>query len=104
MMEIPRFVSRSTMSRARRSVVVVFALFVAGIVVVVPSPAGDAKKPQWKSLFDGKTLKNWKSTNFGGEADVTVEDGAILMDQGSNMTGITYAPGDFPKMNYEVAL
>jgi len=56
----------------------------------------------WKSLFDGKSLKGWKSTNFGGEADVTVEDGAIVMDRGSNMTGITYDRDDFPKTNYEV--
>ena len=54
--------------------------------------AGDQKPaaPAWKSLFDGKTLKGWKSTNFGGEAEVTVEDGTIVMDRGSNMTGITF--------------
>ena len=61
-----------------------------------PDPAG------CKSLFDGKSLKGWKSTNFGGEADVVVEDGAIVMDRGSNMTGITYDKDDFPKTNYEV--
>ena len=67
---------------------------------------GDQKPaaPAWKSLFDGKTLKGWKSTNFGGEAEVTVEDGTIVMDRGSNMTGITYAGDDFPKTNYEVTL
>src|SRR5262245_12689216 len=68
--------------------------------------AGDdvKKKSEWKPLFDGKTLRNWKSTNFGGESEVTVEDGAILMDRGSNMTGVTYTAGDFPKTDYEVAL
>ena len=35
---------------------------------------------------------------------MTVEDGTIVMDRGSNMTGITYAGDDFPKTNYEVTL
>jgi hypothetical protein len=61
-------------------------------------------KAKWKSLFDGKTLKGWKSTNFGGEGDVEVKDGAIVMDQGNDMTGITYAGDDFPKADYEVTL
>jgi hypothetical protein len=61
-------------------------------------------KARWKSLFDGKTLKGWKSTNFGGEGDVEVKDGAIIMDQGNDMTGITYAGDDLPKVDYEITL
>src|SRR5687768_11202309 len=65
-------------------------------------PTKDGKA--WKSLFDGKTLTNWKSTNFGGEADVEVKDGAIIMEQGSDMTGVTYSGKDFPKLDYEFTL
>ena len=72
---------------------------------------GDAKKKppekdkaEWKPLFDGKSLTGWKSTNFGGEGDVTVKNGAVLLEQGSDMTGITFTGKDFPKMDYEVAL
>lgn len=79
-------------------------LAILPLAAVVDLPAGDAKKDLgWKPLFDGKTLKNWKSANFGGEGDVEVESGAIVMERGSEMTGITYTPGDFPKTNYEVA-
>jgi hypothetical protein len=66
--------------------------------------AQKADSAGWKPLFDGKTLKGWKSANFGGEADVVVEEGAIVMDRGSNMTGVTYDRDDFPKTNYEVTL
>lgn len=69
-----------------------------------PAPKPAAAK--WKSLFDGKTLKNWKSSQFGGEGEVGVKDGAIVMQQGSEMTGI-YWDGDaaaIPKMNYEISL
>jgi hypothetical protein len=68
----------------------------------------DAKKPsadktKWRALFDGKTLKGWKAPNFGGEGKVLVKDGAMVMEAGSMMTGVTYT-GQFPKMNYEVTL
>jgi hypothetical protein len=77
------------------------------------SPAGQAggesdgpkrDKAAWKSLFDGKSLTGWKEAKFGGEGEVTVEAGVVVMDQGNDMTGITYARGDFPKMDYEVTL
>lgn len=83
----------------RLTALAILLMFTAALA---QAPAGDDVK--WKPLFDGKTLKNWKSANFGGESEVTVEDGAIVMDRGSNMTGVTYTAGDFPKTNYEVAL
>jgi hypothetical protein len=56
---------------------------------------------KWKDLFDGKTLKNWKVTKFGGEGEVQVKNGEIVMDYGSPITGITYT-GKPPKINYEI--
>ncbi len=58
---------------------------------------------QWRSLFDGKSLKGWESTKFGGEGDVTVENGAIILEIGNYMTGIR-ATQKIPKINYEVEL
>jgi hypothetical protein len=68
----------------------------------------DAKKPatdaaKWRALFDGKTLKDWKAPDFGGQGKVLVKDRTIVMEAGAMMTGATYA-GKFPKMNYEVTL
>lgn len=63
-----------------------------------------AKEPVWKSLFDGKTLKNWKSSNFGGEGKVGVEEEMIVLNQGSDMTGVTWTGEALPKMNYEVSI
>jgi len=57
----------------------------------------------WKSLFDGKTLDGWKVPNFGGEGEVLIEDGAIVMETGSYMTGITWK-GEPPRENYELEL
>ena len=63
-------------------------------------PAAEAG---WRDLFDGKTLDGWKITNFGGEGEVHVEDGAIQMDFGSSLTGVNYTR-ELPRNNYEVQL
>lgn len=73
------------------------------IAMIVASTANSADEPTWKSLFDGKSLEGWKITNFGGEGDVEVKDGTIVMEFGSSLTGITYT-GEFPKTNYEISL
>ncbi len=57
----------------------------------------------WKKLFDGKTLKGWKTAQFGGEGNVQIRDGAIVMEMGSMMTGVTWT-GKPPRNNYELAL
>lgn len=90
----------------------VWLWLIAAIVVTAYVPAAFAKdapaeKSQEKSgsesLFDGKTLGKWVSTNFGGEGEVRVEDGAITLDAGASLTGINYT-GPVLKTNYEISL
>ncbi|MCI0681404.1 MAG: DUF1080 domain-containing protein [Gemmataceae bacterium] len=66
-----------------------------------PAAKDDAKG---KSLFDGTSLTGWKSAGYIGGGKVSVKDGAIVMEKGKYMTGVKYARGDFPKMDYEVTL
>ena len=71
-----------------------------------PAPKTDADKG-WESLFDGTTLAKWKSTKFGGEGEVVVEDGQITLNMGTGaMTGITWAGqrDDLPDLDYEISL
>lgn len=77
---------------------------VLGVVLLAPAARGDDKdKAGWKSLFDGKTLDGWKTTKFLGTGKVSVKDGAVVMEKGRKMTGITYDRRDFPRTNYEVS-
>ncbi|MFM8282689.1 MAG: DUF1080 domain-containing protein [Planctomycetaceae bacterium] len=55
----------------------------------------------WKPLFDGESLGGWRSTAFGGEGEVRVEDGAIRIGIGADMSGITWTK-DFPRQRYEL--
>ena len=66
------------------------------------SKTGENDAYAWKDLFDGKTLEGWKTPEFGGEGEVAVKDGVIVMPMGSSMTGITYT-GEVPRDNYELA-
>ena len=56
-------------------------------------------------VFDGKSLAGWKKTKFGGEAEVVVRNGQLILETGADMTGITWnrrqPPPDF---DYEVSL
>lgn len=57
----------------------------------------------WRSMFDGKTLKGWKVPQLGGEGEVVVKDGVMVLNMGDSLTAITWT-GDLPKINYEVRL
>ncbi|MGY8769613.1 MAG: 3-keto-disaccharide hydrolase [Pirellulales bacterium] len=58
------------------------------------------------SLFDGKTLKQWKVLEkdvFEHHGKVEVKNGELHLAKGDPTTGIVYT-GKMPKVNYEIAL
>ena len=80
------------------------------VVAEAPAPEMAEAEEAWDfrpgrevSLFDGQTLGLWKVTDFGGQGDVYVKDGAIYMEMGSYTTGITWS-GPVIRMNYEIML
>lgn len=62
-------------------------------------PPGDG----WKPLFNRRNLDGWEITQFGGEGDVEVTSGKLLLEMGNDLTGVTWA-SDFPKVPFEVVL
>src|SRR5438067_2319921 len=83
-----------------RLALVAWVLFVPSVLADDPKP----KAPDWKPLFDGKSLDGWKKSYDRGSGKVEVKDGAIVLGTGEKLTGVTYTKGDFPKTNYEVVL
>jgi hypothetical protein len=59
--------------------------------------------PEWRALFDGRSLAGWEETEFGGQGLVRVKDGALVLEFGEPLTGVTYT-GDVPRVNYELRL
>lgn len=78
----------------------------ASVVPADAKKAAPATQPtaEWQNLFDGKTLGKWKITNFGGEGEVQVKDGNLLLPMGATLTGVTWGGEALPTSNYEVAL
>jgi hypothetical protein len=69
--------------------------------VSLAEPATE-KPAEWTSLFDGESLGNWMSTQFGGEGEVSVEDGMIILPMGDDMTGVTWRGQPPARMDYEL--
>lgn len=78
----------------------------------------EAKKPalvlpaggKWKPLFDGKSLKDWKQTEFGGGGEVAVDpkakggQPAILVAPGAALSGFNWTGDTLPTTDYEISV
>lgn len=56
---------------------------------------------EWRPLFDGKSLGQWKTTAFPRQTEARIDNGMILLPAGQPLTGVTWQ-GEFPKSNYEL--
>lgn len=66
-----------------------------------PTTPPAATTAGWKRLFDGETLQGWKAVSYGGEGEVSAEEGNLILGIGGSMTGVAYQR-PVPKLNYEV--
>ena len=56
---------------------------------------------QWIPLFDSESTAGWSIPVYGGDGEVDVQEGNLVIGRGEMMTGIRYDK-DFPKVNYEI--
>jgi hypothetical protein len=68
------------------------------------APSAPAAKDGWRDLFDGKTLTDWKLSDFAGAPEPRIENGTLIVPNADALSGVTYTGGNLPKMNYEVSL
>src|SRR6185295_5098744 len=88
---------------ARRMFRSSFIVCFISLLLASIASAQDKKAAAGESLFNGKNLDGWKVTDFGGEGEIRVEDGQIIMRMGQPMTGITIADGSkLPTDNFEI--
>jgi hypothetical protein len=75
-----------------------------------PAAAASTAAAPETALFDGKSLAGWKRTDFHGGGKVRVErsfrggPGAIVVDAGSALSGLTWTGARLPRTNYEIDL
>ena len=90
-----------------------FVLVLAALVTPVAhaedkpkDPPKEAKdKYAWQPLFDGKTLKGWKESGYGGGSEPEVKNGELHLALGEGVNGVTLDAEQPPdKVNYEISL
>ena len=75
------------------------------VALTILAASASAAEPAEQPLFNGTSLDGWKVTDFGGEGEVRVENGQVIMRMGQPMTGITIKDGDkLPTDNFEITL
>lgn len=91
--------SHALLRPTRRELLAAFA------VLPVAAPLRQTA-PEWQPLWDGRTLDGWKPTDFGGQGEVHIEDGVIILERGNDLTGITWTgplpPEDRDRYEIEV--
>ena len=106
----------------RSFLTLVIAATAAGLFLTACTPVAEPKQPDRaattqaapttqptgesgvQSLFDGKTLGNWKPTDFGAQGEVKVEKSELIMTHGDSLTGVTWQGPVPAKINYEIEL
>lgn len=92
-----------TLSPTSPLMILAFALStLAGDGPMKPSDKS-TKSTDLKPLFDGKSLEGWKPNERTGEGKVEVVDGAMILDAGSPMAGITCVSSNVPSVDYELS-
>ena len=66
----------------------------------VQRTTSEAKK-NWTPLFDGESTVGWAVPVYGGDGEVDVQEGNLVIGRGEQMTGIQYKK-EFPKIDYEL--
>jgi hypothetical protein len=64
------------------------------------TPAEDSVAAPRELLFDGTSLARWKPTEFGGAGELVLESGALILELGNPLTGITWSGGALPREGY----
>ena len=84
----------------------VLALLIVTTAACTPAFSQSAKPAPaaGEPLFDGKTLGSWRPSKFFGQGTVTIEDRAIILGSGKDLTGVTWAGPALPTTNYELTL
>jgi hypothetical protein len=97
---------KATLKSATLAATLLAALFAASSMAAEKKPGSKPPAPDapgWKALFDGKSLKGWRETDFAGRSTVEVKDGRLVAGLGEMLTGITLTDtNDLPRTNYEV--
>jgi hypothetical protein len=77
-------------------------LLLVGSLQASATPSSiEQEEENWTSLFDGESLEGWSLPVYGGDGNVDVREGNLVIGRGLMMTGIRFER-EFPRVNYEI--
>lgn len=78
------------------------------ILIAATNPGTGAEpetdKNGWQSLFDGKSMGNWKIADLSSNGKIEIKDGAIRIGTGKPMSAIVWSNQPPSRMDYEIEL
>ena len=95
--------SESALAKAEAALATAEAAIAEAKVAIAEAKSVMAKATaeKWTPLFDGESLAGWSVPVYGGDGEVDVQEGNIVIGRGEQMTGIRYEK-EFPKVDYEI--
>jgi hypothetical protein len=71
--------------------------------IAAAQPNTPVEGPDWRTLFDGKSMAGWRITEFDEGGKVALTNGLLVLTKGQPFVGVNYT-NQTPKVNYEVTL
>ncbi|MGE0144942.1 MAG: DUF1080 domain-containing protein [Planctomycetota bacterium] len=86
----------------RRAAVAIVATALMPVGCAVVDSDASSSPTRQIVLFDGASLGEFEPSGFGGDGEVFVEDGVLILDQGSPLTGVTWRGAELPRVDYRL--
>lgn len=61
-----------------------------------------SQESEWTTLLTAERRADWETTAFGGEGEIDAEDGLLVFEMGSPLTGLHWAGGELPRWDFEL--
>ncbi|MED6333947.1 MAG: DUF1080 domain-containing protein [Planctomycetota bacterium] len=90
------------MKRTGRSDRRVLALLALGAASACASSGSGSPESEWTPLLTAERHADWEMTAFGGEGEIEAEDGLLVFEMGSPLTGLHWAGGELPRWDFEL--
>ncbi len=80
----------------------VLALLALGAASACASSGSGSPESEWTPLLTAERHADWEMTAFGGEGEIEAEDGLLVFEMGSPLTGLHWAGGELPRWDFEL--
>jgi len=93
----------AALAKAEAAIAAAEAALTAAKTAVAEAKAAlaEAATEKWIPLFDGESTVGWSMPVYGGDGEIEVLGGNLVIGRGEMLTGIRYEK-EFPKVNYEL--